>query len=55
MTVGYDLSAAMQYNAQDFSKDDIQEVLAEWEGKNDEEDWRWIVLLKDGRFMYMRG
>ena len=53
--IDYDLVAAIDYNECPFSAPDIERVLAVWEGENDGDSWRWIVLLKDGTFYYMLG
>lgn len=51
----YDLVACLDYNPQSFSADDIERVLAVWEGENDSDDWRWVLLLKDGRYAFLQG
>lgn len=54
--IDYDLEACLECNQQDgFTVDDIQKVLAVWEGENDEDDWRWVLQLKDGRFVFLQG
>jgi len=54
--IDYDLSACLEYNPQpSFTVDDIERVLAVFEGTNDETDWRWIILLKDNRFAALQG
>ncbi len=45
---GYDFGEVMNYA--DFKEDDIQSVVAHYEGTNDEEDWKLVVKLNDGRF-----
>ena len=50
-----DLKWCLDYNPQDFTVDDIETVLAVWEGQNDGDDWRWIIRHKDGRYIYQRG
>jgi hypothetical protein len=49
--VDYDLSAYLQYNEDIFKEEDIANVLAEVSGHNDEDEWYWILLLNDGRFV----
>lgn len=52
----YDLVAALEYNPQaHFGINDIEEVLAVYEGQNDGEEWRWILALKNGKFAYAIG
>lgn len=52
----YNLSACLNYNPQDnITDEDIAEVLAVYEGENDERDWRWIVRLTSGNWAYIRG
>lgn len=54
--IDYDLYACLEFNAQDgFTVDDIRQVLAVWEGENDGDDWRWIFILNDGRFVFLQG
>lgn len=54
--IDYDLYACLEYNPQGaFTVKDIDRVLAVFEGKNDEEDWRWVLLLKDGRYVFLQG
>lgn len=54
--IDYDLAACLEYNPQGaFVVEDIQKVLAVYEGKNDEEDWRWVLRLKDGRYVFLQG
>lgn len=51
----YDLCACLEYNPQSFSVTDIDKVLAVWEGQNDGDDWRWVLRLTDGRFVFLQG
>ena len=51
----YDLKACFEYNELPFAVTDIEKVLAVWEGEKDEDDWRWIVRLTDGRFALVVG
>lgn len=53
--IDWDLEACLEYNPQSFTVDDIEVVLAVWEGENDGDDWRWILQLKDGRFVFLQG
>lgn len=54
--IDYDLHACLTYNPQDtFGVEHIDRVLAVYEGENDGEDWRWILRLMDGRYVYLRG
>lgn len=54
--IDYDLVACLEYNDQkNFSVHDIEKVLAVHEGENDGEDWHWILELKNGKFVYLRG
>lgn len=54
--IDYDLFACLNYNRQDgFDVDSIQKVLAVTESFNEGPDWHWILLLKDGRFVYLQG
>jgi hypothetical protein len=50
-----DLRYCLIYNPQDFTEDDIEQVLAVWEGERDGDAWRWIVELNDGNFAYIYG
>lgn len=55
MNVDYDFIACVEYNPQPFNLADVAIVLAVWEGKNDEDDWRWVAKLQDGRFVFLQG
>jgi hypothetical protein len=51
-----DLEYCLHYNPQyGFSADDIQSVLAVWEGMNDEANWRWVLELNSGKFAFLMG
>jgi hypothetical protein len=51
-----DLEACLENNPQkEFSLSDIERVLAVFEGQNDEEDWAWVLRMKDGRYFYLEG
>lgn len=49
--IDYDLEAAIESNDVSFTLDDIEMVLAVHEGKNDEEDWEWVIQLRGEREM----
>lgn len=52
----YDLEACLTNNPQKgFVLEDISVVLAVWEGQNDGDDWRWVLKLKDDRFVFLQG
>lgn len=54
--IDYDLASCLDNNPQEaFTLDDIDKVLAVWEGENDGDDWRWVMRLKDGRFVFLQG
>lgn len=54
--IDYDLAGCLEYNPQEgFALEDIKQVLAVWLGENDGDDWRWILLLRDGQFVYLSG
>ena|SRR3990167_4569033 len=54
--IDYNLVACLENNPQKgFGVDDIQQVLGVWEGEHDGDDWRWILSLKDGRFVFLQG
>ena len=54
--LGYDLAACLHYNPQDLlGPEDIEEVLAVWEGERDGDDWRWVVRLKGDLFAFIQG
>jgi hypothetical protein len=50
-----DLASCLQYNEQPFGVDDIKQVLAVWDGEHDGDHYRWILEMKDGRYMYLNG
>lgn len=55
-TVGidYDLYTCLEYNPQEgYTVDDIDRVLAVYEGENDGYSWRWILKLKRTRNKYV--
>ncbi len=53
----YDLEAAFEHNPQDngIVLSDIESVLAEVVGENEELAWHWICMLKDKKFLYATG
>ncbi len=53
--IDYDLSACLEYNSPDLTIDDIEMVLAVWEGEKDEDDWRWIIRKTDGSVILLVG
>lgn len=53
--IDYDLYAAIEYNTQDYTIDDIERVLGVIQGQNDEESWHWILDLKNGTYVYATG
>lgn len=56
MSFDYDLEACLIHNPQPgFTADDIDAVLAVWEGQNDGDAWRWVLALKGGRYAVLRG
>lgn len=54
-TFDWDLRACLEYNGVGYTLEDIARVLAVYEGENDGEDWRWILLRKDGTFEALQG
>lgn len=55
MNVDYDFCACLEYNPQPFNLFDVDRVLAVVEGERVLKDWHWVVLLRDGRFVYLQG
>lgn len=53
--IDYDLYACLEYNPQSFAVEEVEKVLAVWEGQNDGDDWRWVLKLSDGRFCFLQG
>lgn len=54
--IDHDLADCLEFNPQDgFSVEDIKRVLAVWEGENDGDDWRWILVLNSGKFVFLQG
>ena len=54
--IDHDLVDCLEFNSQDgFSVEDIKRVLAVWEGENDGDDWRWILVLNSGKFVFLQG
>jgi len=51
-----DLGTCMENNSTDlFKYEDVEALIAEIPGHNDEDEWFWIGKLKDGRFFGARG
>lgn len=51
-----DLETCLEYNPQDgYTVQDIEQVKAVWEGQNEGDSWRWVLLLKDGRTLLLIG
>lgn len=48
--IDYDLEAYLKYNKDIYTIEDIANVHAEVPGHNDEDDWYWVIELKDGSF-----
>ncbi len=46
-----DLEAYLAYNNDIFKLEDIANIHAEVPGHNDEDNWYWVIELKDGRFV----
>ena len=40
--------------AKSFGVDDVAETLAFSRGENDESDWLWVGILRDGRFAFVQ-
>lgn len=53
--IDYDICACLEYNGQEYDVPDIEKVLAVHEGERDGDDWRWVLLLKDGRYAFLMG
>jgi hypothetical protein len=53
--IDYDLFACMENNDFPFDMEDIARMIAVSEGENDGESWRWVVQLKDGRYVFIEG
>lgn len=56
--IDYDLCACLEYNPQEgFTVDDIDKVLAVYEGANDAYDWRWVLKLKRtiDKYVFLQG
>lgn len=52
----YDLGACLYNNSiEEFSIENIEELLAIREGENDGESWIWILKLSDDKFAYVEG
>ena len=60
--IDYDLIACLEYNPQPFTVEEIDKVLAVFEGEHDGDDWRWVIKLnKEGKkshgvgFVFLQG
>jgi hypothetical protein len=53
--IDWDLQSCLAYNGQEYAVTDIEKVLAVHTGQNDGDDWRWVMLLKDGRYVFLMG
>ena len=60
--VDYSLSACLEYNPQSFDLQNVEKVLAVWEGEHDGDDWRWVIKVNSvcskkngGRFVFLQG
>lgn len=54
----WDLVSAFEFNySKDmpFSVTEIKKVIAKHEGKNDVEDWAWLVQLNDNKYSFISG
>lgn len=47
----YDLEAYLRYNTDIYTLEDIANIHAEVPGHNEEDNWWWIIELRDGRFV----
>ena len=55
MNMDYEFCQCLTTNPQPFNLMDVVKIIAKIEGVNGNEDWHWLVLLKDKRFVYLRG
>lgn len=46
-----DLESYLRYSGDIYKLEDIANIHAEVPGHNDEDNWYWIIELKDGRFV----
>ena len=54
--IDYDLFACLDENPQKtFTVFDIKKVWAVWEGERDGDDWRWVLELNSGAFVFLQG
>lgn len=54
--IDYDLFGCLEYNPQEqFDITHIQSVIAEVPGQHNEWNYHWVLLLKDGLFVYLTG
>jgi len=47
----YDLTAYLDYNKDIYTIEDVANIHAEVPGHNDDDNWYWIIELKDGRIV----
>ncbi len=51
----YNLGSCFEYNViAGFSHRQIRTDIAIWEGERDMSDWRWVLALHSGQYMYLR-
>ena len=51
-----DLYYAIEYNPpEQFSKEDILEIVAEVVGENDEFSWWWVIKMKNKKYFLLEG
>lgn len=56
INLDYNLQAALENNPQEnFTADNILNVMAVFEGENEGAEWAWVVKLTSGRFAYIQG
>lgn len=60
--IDYNIEACLEYNSLPFSVEDIEKIVAVWEGEHDGDDWRWIIKLTKNatniygaKFVFMQG
>lgn len=51
----WDLMGCLDNNPQDYTLENVAEVMAVWEGENDGDNWRWILRLDTEKFVYLIG
>lgn len=52
----YDLLSCFQYawDRPESVQDEIERVLAKWEGAHDTDDWIWILALRNNKYAYLQ-